>query len=77
MEIIICTNCKGKGEVTVEEVFGHCSDSYKEECSECKGTGRIITMTFKLTVPFGHPDSDLSKIETKIIRLIREFEKGN
>ena len=77
MEIIICTHCKGKGEVTVEKGNGYHWDYCKEECSECKGTGRIITMTFKLTVPFGHPDSDLSKIETKIIRLIREFEKGN
>lgn len=77
MEIIICTNCKGKGEVIVEEVFGHCSDSYKKECSECKGTGRIITMTFKLIAPFSRPIEDIYEIETKIVRLIREFEKGN
>ena len=77
MEIIICTNCKGKGVTVRDQDFGYYSDYIKEECSECGGTGRITSLTFKLIAPFSRPIEDIYEIETKIIRLIREFKSGN
>jgi len=75
MEIIICGVCEGEGKTKHWE-SGHNPDCYFETCSNCKGTGRQLTRTYIVTIPFG---TDLHKgyyeTDTKICELIRNIEK--
>jgi hypothetical protein len=55
IEIIICARCKGKGTVEVSELEDYHHGTYNitdEECSLCKGSGRMKQTTIVKIEPF-------------------------
>jgi DnaJ-class molecular chaperone len=55
--IIICSTCKGEGIIHCQELIDYHNNDYKywkEKCSECKGSGRLIqsvTISTKAYIP--------------------------
>jgi DnaJ-class molecular chaperone len=75
MDIKICTTCNGLGKVT-ENVGTHNSDYIIKNCSKCNGAGRLKTRSYTYNVPFDKCDSEIYKIDSQIIDLIRELESS-
>jgi DnaJ-class molecular chaperone len=73
MEIKICKTCNGKGEV-MEDVGTHNTEWEIHSCSKCNGTGRIKTRSYSYEVPFDMEDSEIYKVDTEIINLIRKLQ---
>lgn len=67
METIICHNCKGSGEVTI--------DVGTHTCSNCKGTGRLYQNYYSYTVPFGTDKKLIYDADSKIHDIIRGLER--
>lgn len=64
MEIIICKNCEGKGEID-DGMY----DRDIIECSKCLGTGKLYTQTFTLSSPLVKKTEFITK-STIIINLL-------
>jgi len=73
--IIICGTCKGEGKNKHWEE-GHNPDFYFEPCPTCNGTGRLMTDTIIITVPFGTDpnETEYYDVNSKIFKLAREYE---
>ena len=71
MEIQICSNCKGSGEVELK-------DNYRDyeiiDCKRCEGTGRVYVRTYTLIVPYGN-ETEYYALDTEFINLLRESKK--
>lgn len=69
MKIIICKKCNGEGTIPiiVEDM------KTDETCWRCKGTGKQVEYSFKMTIPYGE---NAEKIERTILELIKEAENG-
>ena len=73
MNIQICNNCKGIGEIR-EDVGGYHNSEYEYHvCEGCNGTGRVKTRSYSYSVPFDMDDSKIYKVDAKIIELIRSL----
>lgn len=81
MNIKICDRCEGTGKINETDIFG---DLEFLTCKKCKGSGRLYTRTFTLTIPYpvnktnNHPTNypnGYIELDTEIINKIRLFEK--
>jgi len=75
MEIKICRNCLGTGEIK-EDVGTHQSDYEYKNCSVCNGTGRVKTNSYSYCVPFDTENEKIYKVDSEIIDLIRKLESN-
>lgn len=68
-QVNLCPNCEGQGTL---ETRGR--DGYeKVTCSRCAGTGRVVTKSYSIDLPFGkHVDP---KVEEQIFELIKQLAK--
>ena len=73
MEIEICKSCKGTGKIQGED--NNRGDWDYVTCICCHGTGRVITRSYKYTVPFDIDKSIVYKIDSEIVKLIRTLEQ--
>jgi len=74
MNTIICKSCDGEGRIKETEY----RDWKYVQCSRCKGTGRLLSRTYTIEVPFTLEPKELSvlyKIDSKIIEIIRNLKK--
>jgi hypothetical protein len=72
MEIKICPNCSGNGELIVRERITNEFDN--NVCGKCNGTGRILTRTYTYEVPFDFNKSSLRKADSQIVDIIRSLK---
>jgi hypothetical protein len=74
--IIICFSCKGTGKTEHWE-SGHNPDKIIETCGTCRGTGRLITHDYHITVPFGTDEKKCGfyEVDSKINQLRRDYEE--
>ena len=69
MEIRLCSNCQGKGTI---ETRG--SEGYDmQECTRCKGSGRLMTKTYQVELPFNSDMTQFHISERKILDAIKEI----
>lgn len=73
MNIEICNRCSGSGQVRGED-DGRGNWEY-EPCTKCDSTGRIYTKQYKLEMSFGKDINDFHKIDSEMIKLIRNIKK--
>lgn len=73
MEIKICNTCNGTGEIR-EDIGTHKSEYEYHKCSNCNGTGRIKTRSYNYSVPYDMENSEINKVDSEIINLIRKLE---
>lgn len=48
VEVILCTACKGNGHIYTDVMTDYHKreyETYKTECKNCKGTGRLLKTT--------------------------------
>ena len=74
MKIEICGICKGTG-YTIEDVGTHQSEYVSPSCHNCKGTGRVLTRSYNLCVPYTTDTDEIYDTDSKILNLIRELKK--
>jgi len=74
MNIEICHTCKGEGEIRTDVVY-HNSEYVWNKCTTCNGTGRVLTRSYKLIIPFGADKTEYYKADSSIIQIIRNIEK--
>jgi len=73
MEIKICKTCDGTGTIR-EDVGTHNSEYEYHTCSRCNGTGRVKTRSYSYSVPYDMDDTEIYKVDSEIINLIRKLE---
>jgi DnaJ-class molecular chaperone len=67
-KIEICPTCKGNGEYDwPAESWGR-YDSMP--CEQCDKTGRIITRTYQITLPFDTPDINKNRIDVLMSNIV-------
>ena len=71
MKIEICHTCEGKG-TQIYYPYEYSDDWEIIDCPKCTGTGRLYTKEYKLEMSFGEDVTKCHKIDTEIIRLIRQ-----
>ena len=71
MKIEICNRCDGTGQVRGED-DGRGNWEY-EICPKCDATGRIYTREYKLEYSYGKDVSNLYKVDSAILDLIRKL----
>ena len=57
--VIICSTCKGKGEIRRKESRDYHKgiyDYWYESCSDCQGSGKLIETVTTTTKPFSKPE---------------------
>lgn len=75
MNIILCNTCKGVG--TIDRYTDDYHDSFKVpvHCDSCNGTGKQLTRSYTITVPFGTNEIFVNNINTKMFQLVQEINK--
>jgi len=71
MEIKICGNCNGEGEVRNN---GYRGDWDYVECGNCDGTGKVLFREYVIEAPFTTDRTDWCQLADSITHLIREFK---
>lgn len=72
MEVKICPNCEGQGHT--EERETRSTDHRIVQCQRCYGSGRVLTKTYSVEVPFGCNDlSGFYEADETITKTIRNI----
>jgi DnaJ-class molecular chaperone len=74
MNIKICKNCDGKGEIRTDVGY-HQSDYEYNTCSSCRGTGRVYVSEYSISVPFGSDLKEFYAIDKFIIDSIIKLKR--
>lgn len=78
MKVKICDRCEGRGSFLTSETS---RDGHREiPCKKCNSTGRLLTKTYKIEVPFGGKPTHYRNVDEQIIKMIQnlrttEYEK--
>jgi len=73
MEIKICNNCNGTGQL-ITDVGTHQSEYEYSNCNNCNGTGRMLMNNYYFEVPFGTNTEILYETDSKIHALIQNLK---
>lgn len=71
MNIEICRDCRGIGEVSVSLYRG---ETEHRVCKSCGGTGKVKTKTYFLEVPYNKEDNLIHKTDAEIHKLIQNLK---
>lgn len=72
MKTILCDRCDGAALVEFWE-GGHHSDKIIEDCPKCNGTGRLLSRSYNITLPFGSDLIEYFKADKEICEIIQKL----
>lgn len=73
MKIEVCNVCNGGGQLIDRDAYRR--DEVWYECDNCKGSGRVLKLSYEFEVPFGTDINKINDVSTEIVKSINALKE--